>query len=298
MENIHKIGRPPDWPDAKTLFANRLQEILPFEGSGKLSKNYFLNASPKTVLKYLSGEVEPPVSRVLRVAEATGCDLQWLMTGLGDRSPKMNEDSGFAQPTAPDSAGVPMAKSLAKEGKEKMTKNKITPIEEIPPGNAIRRKGDQDAAHNILRLKTVGTAAALMKGTNSRGSFDDPELYWDSIREIPESTHLVKIRGDSMAPLMMHGQEVMVGTMYGANEVPRSREIVVVEVTVRDNDIGGMDGQWEGIHCKRVQDGESTWIFTSINPTGETFSVAKDNCRLWHVIGVYYGEKSKIPEED
>lgn len=175
-----------------------------------------------------------------------------------------------------------------------------TPLDQIPPGNALRRKGDEDVSHKVLHLRAIGSAAALERGTSSRGGFDDETLYWDSIEEIPESTHLVRVVGDSMEPLMMHGQSVMVGTQYRTEigEMPRNRDIVLVEITVRNNDIGGMDGMWEGVHCKRIQDGGDFWEFTSINPKGESFNVAKDNCRLWHVIGVYFGEKSSIPEED
>ena len=186
------------------------------------------------------------------------------------------------------------------DASEAKAANAPTPVSSLPPGNAIRHKGDQDAAHKVLHLRAVGSAAALQQGASHRGGFDDESLYWDHTEEIPESTHLVRIRGDSMAPLIMHGQSVMVGTQYRTEigEVPRHRELVIAEVTVQDNDIGGIDGQWEGVHCKRIQDGGDFWLFTSINPSGESFSVAKDNCRLWHVIGIYMGEKSRIPDED
>lgn len=171
-----------------------------------------------------------------------------------------------------------------------------TPIDRLPSGNAIRRKGDHDAAHKILYLKTPGDAAALEMGSTHRGIFDDNAL-WDDI-EIPETTHMVRLRGDSMEPMIMHGQYAMVGPEYTRGTVPGNRDIVIAEVTVQERDIGGVDSEWEGVHCKRIQDGGAVWIFTSINPSGETFSVAKANCRLWPVIGVWFAGKGKPPPED
>lgn len=177
---------------------------------------------------------------------------------------------------------------------------KATPIEKLPPGNAIRRKGDQDAAHKILYLTAVGDAAALEVGASHRGGFDDEGLFWENEIQVPESTHLIRIRGDSMSPVILHGQFVMVGDQYRPEigDVPGHRDIVVASVTVQNNDIGGMDSEWEGVHCKRIQDAGDFWLFTSINPSGETFTVAKDNCRLWRVIGVYFAGKGTPPEGD
>lgn len=165
--------------------------------------------------------------------------------------------------------------------------------------NAVRRKGDQDAAHRVLHLKAVGNAAALEKGSSIRGIFDDEGGFWDE-EEIPETTHLVRVRGDSMYPMIMHGQYAMVGPqyMFERGDVPGDRDIVIAEIVVQENDIGGVDSEWEGVHCKRIQDAGDLWLFTSINPSGASFTVAKDNCRLWRVIGVYFAGKGKPPEED
>ena len=157
-----------------------------------------------------------------------------------------------------------------------------TLVANIPPSNAIRRKGDQDAAHHVLHLKSVGDAAALEKGSGLRGIFDDGASFWDE-EEIPETTHLVRIRGDSMSPMIMHGQYAMVGPEYlvANGDVPGERAIVIAEIAVQENDIGGVDSELEGVHCKRIQDAGDFWCFTSINPTGASFSTAKDNCRLF-----------------
>ncbi len=222
---------------------------------------------------YENGSIPEPA--VLGYLDRHGYSIEWLLLNKGEMKPGQDEVSEAAAANAP------------------------TPVSALPPGNAVRRKGDEDAAHRVLRLKTVGDAAALEKGSGLRGIFDDGALFWDA-EEIPETTHLVRVRGDSMSPMLMHGQYAMVGPQYlvERGDVPGHREIVIAEVTVQENDIGGEDGQWEGVHCKRIQDGGDFWHFTSINPTGASFSVAKDNCRLWRVIGVYFAGKGKPPEDD
>ena len=277
----------------KSVFGNKLTSIKKML---KLQHFYdFLDIKRATDTRLVNGLSVPDgavlntiITKVMKATDGKRLDMNWLVDDDDRREGPVFVGDMVVLP----SATLPTAS-------EEVTPNSPTPIADLPPGNAVRRKGDQDAAHKVLHLRAVGSAAAFQAGA-SRGGFDNDALYWDRTEEIPESTHLIKICGDSMAPVMMHGQSVMVGTLYRTEigEVPRNRELVVAEVTVQNNDIGGVDGEWEGVHCKRIQDGGDFWLFTSINPSGATFSVAKDNCRLWHVIGVYFGEKSKIPEED
>lgn len=220
-----------------------------------------------------AGKMKFDPDEIFKFAAFFGVDPGWLLTGRS-----------AGGESAPEPGSVVTA----------------TPIADLPPGNAIRRKGDQDAAHKILYLTAVGDAAALEVGASHRGGFDDKELFWENEIQVPESTHLIRIRGDSMSPVMLHGQFVMVGDQYRVEigDVPGHRDIVVASISVQNNDIGGMDGEWEGVQCKRIQDAGDFWLFTSINPSGATFTVAKDNCRLWRVIGVYFAGKGKPPRED
>jgi transcriptional regulator with XRE-family HTH domain len=261
----------------------RLQKMCSEKFKSKSECARTLGMAPQSWVRVEAGRVKFDPDEIYRYAAFFGVDPGWLLTGRGAGEMELPSNQDEKQENDSEAAAA----------------NAPTPVADLPPGNAIRRKGDQDAAHKVLHLRAVGSAAAFQVGA-SRGGFDDAALYWDHTEEIPESTHLIKICGDSMEPVMMHGQSVMVGMQYQTEigEVPRHRELVVAEVTVQDNDIGGIDGEWEGVHCKRIQDGGDFWLFTSINPRGATFSVAKDNCHLWHVIGTYYGEKSKIPEED
>ncbi len=278
VENIRKRGRPSSHLIGGSPFSYHLNMAISKKGI------------TKDALEKSAGLGKGSIGKLLKSGNPT------LETAWAIEDALTLPRGALCAPTAP----FVNQTETQEEVSEAAAATAPTPVSALPPGNAIRRKGDQDAAHKVLHLKLVGDAAALEKGASHRGGFDDESLYWDHTEEIPESTHLVRIRGDSMAPLMMHGQSVMVGTQYRPEigEVPRNRELVIAEVTVQDNDIGGVDGEWEGVHCKRIQDGGDFWHFTSINPSGASFSVAKDNCRLWHVIGVYFGEKSKIPDED
>ncbi len=83
----------------------------------------------------------------------------------------------------------------------------------------------------------------------------------------------------------------------GIYDQPKNYEIVVADVEVRDGEQAGSDARWEGVYCKRIVDMGTVWLFLSINSTGTPFTVAKANCRVWPVIGVYFAGKGKIPED-
>jgi transcriptional regulator with XRE-family HTH domain len=250
-------------------------------------------------LKWEADIKSPPSKKLEKIAIFAGIDPANIDKPLPeDEWPMPVPDSIVNAPAPGDIEALKQARQTSKSGPKMLFFP--TPLDDIPESNAIRRKGDQDAAHRVLHLKAVGDGTGLPKGSSLRGIFNDNGSFWDE-EEIPETTHLVRIRGDSMSPMIMHGQYAMVGPQYmvDRSDVPGHRDIVIAEVTVQDNDIGGVDSNWEGVHCKRIQEWtKDVWLFTSINPAGETFTVAKNNCRLWRVIGVYFAGKGKPPEED
>ena len=169
---------------------------------------------------------------------------------------------------------------------------------ELPQHNATRWHENIDIMVSPESLTVVGEAAADVSHGSRAGIFPDDALsIWDEV-EIPTSTRMVKIKGESMAPVLLDGQYAMVGTEYISHNVPKDREIVVAEVKVVNEEQAGSDRPWEGVYCKRVSDGGDVWIFQSINTIGDMFSIAKDNCRLWPVIGVWFAGRGKPPEED
>lgn len=140
--------------------------------------------------------------------------------------------------------------------------------------------------------------AARGKGTDRSGYIPDGVQFAEGV-QLPEETLLAKIRGDSMANLLLDGQYAMIGPQYLPTRILKDREIVIVEVRVEPgDDHEGSDEAWTGVYCKRVQERDGVCYFTSINPTGESFSAMRHNCYLWPVIGVYFAEEGKPPEED
>lgn len=214
------------------------------------------------------------------IIKGTGCDAAWLLTGEGVPFPGEKSLPGYET-----SAIVPV--------------HSISPVQNLPEPNAIRQRGIVNMTRKSQRFSVVGSAAADESQGSRAGIFPaDASQIWDEV-EIPETTHFVKVKGDSMAPVLLDGQYAMVGPEhYGSHDQPQNREIVVAEVTVREHEQAGSDARWEGVYVKRVEDGDSVWVFHSINITGESFSVAKGNCRLWPVIGVYFAGKGKPPRED
>jgi len=71
----------------KTALAQRLQEVCPmgdFADFGQIA-----GVSRKTAAKYLRGETAPAPDALQKIADATGCDLHWLITG--QKSPRAAE---------------------------------------------------------------------------------------------------------------------------------------------------------------------------------------------------------------
>lgn len=107
----------------------------------------------------------------------------------------------------------------------------------------------------------------------------------------PAGLTLVPVQGDSMSPLVLPGQYVM---------IDRNREgfesnggVVVVSI---------IDSDWErrermpGTFVKRCFKGDGFYYFTSINSAYQPFSSWQDHCRIWPVLGVWFGGKGKPPE--
>lgn len=176
--------------------------------------------------------------------------------------------------------------------------NQPTPPEDMPQPNALL-PANIDDEKPAQRFPALGKAAAKDKFNGNHGGFsEDQYVVWDDIT-IPETTHFIQVSGDSMDPMILDGQYAMVGPQYfGKDAHLKSREIVIVQVSIADEGQAGMDGPWEGVYCKRIQDGGDIWHFTSINPAGESFTAEKANCRIWPVIGVYFAGRGRIPEED
>lgn len=179
-----------------------------------------------------------------------------------------------------------------------VTLKSATASKSMPTSNALlpRNIDDEKPAQ---RFPAHGKAAAKDKSNGTYGGFsEDQYVVWDDIT-IPETTHFIQVSGDSMDPMVLDGQYVMVGPEhFGKNSQPKHKEIVIVQVSIVDEEQAGTDGDWEGVYCKRIQDAGDFWLFTSINPTGESFTAEKENCRIWPVIGVYFAGRGRIPEED
>ena len=146
------------------------------------------------------------------------------------------------------------------------------------------------------RFVVPGKAAAFEGGGALPGLMSDNRAEQDEI-EIPETTYFVKISGTSMSPLLLDGQYAMVGPEYLHHSTPPERSLVIAQVAVNDAEQAGSDGEFEGVYCKRIVDGESCWWFRSINPAYRDFSIMKDACRLWPVLGVWFAGRGVPPED-
>lgn len=109
--------------------------------------------------------------------------------------------------------------------------------------------------------------------------------------EYPPGLVLVPVQGDSMSPLVLPGQFVMIDKEREGFEV--NGGVVVASI---------LDTDWErrertpGTYIKRCFKGEGFFYFTSINSAYSPFSAWQDHCRIWPVLGVWFGGRGKPPE--
>jgi hypothetical protein len=284
-----KIGRKRKF---NSILGSKLDEIKKFCKHADLSD--FFGVSVATLGRFLNGTSAPDVSEILRfirkfaaVNNGKHIDLNWLI------------DESDLRPG-------PVFVSLM-EAVDQAVNAQIGPavrrqidaaFSVLPAPNVARPREPVSVVRRPLELIVVGNAAADETRGAMAGFFpSDPGTYFERV-SIPESTSMIQIIGDSMSPVILAGQYAFMGPEYaGIYRHPKNGEIVVADVSIRDEEQAGSDARWEGVYCKRIVDAGDIWVFLSVNHTGTPFSVAKVNCRIWPVVGVWFAGKGTPPED-
>ena len=108
----------------------------------------------------------------------------------------------------------------------------------------------------------------------------------------PPGLTLVPVQGDSMSPLVLPGQYVMIDREREGFEA--NGGVVVVSIA---------DPDWErrermpGTFVKRCFAGDGFFFFTSINSAYSPFSAWRENCRVWPVLGVWFAGRGRPPRD-
>ncbi|MDR3077723.1 MAG: hypothetical protein LBV15_03040 [Planctomycetota bacterium] len=161
------------------------------------------------------------------------------------------------------------------------------------PGRPLAAKASEP-----MQLSVVGNAAADETQGARAGFFPaDADSFFEQVT-IPETTHMVQIIGDSMAPVLLGGQYAFIGPEYvGRYDKPGNGEIVIADIQpdAAEAQPVRVSRRREGVFCKRALDAGDLWVFLSINHTGTPFSAAKANCRLWPVVGVWFAGAGRPP---
>jgi transcriptional regulator with XRE-family HTH domain len=229
------------------------------------------NMAPQNWTRVESGKVKFDPDEIFKYAAFFGVDPGWLLTG------RKSVDSAI------DNIASITSKPI----------DQLLPLDRPMPNAIMFRK---DVMVSPPRIGVIGEVAAKEVFSNRAGFFDDGEPFWSDV-EIPETTRMVKVKGDSMSPVILDGQYAMTGPEYAPGQPIRHRDIVIVSVSIHGEEQAAADQPWEGVYCKRIQDGEGIWYFTSINETGDSFSISKSNCRIWPVIGVWFAGQGEPPED-
>ncbi len=108
----------------------------------------------------------------------------------------------------------------------------------------------------------------------------------------PDGLTCVEVTGDSMSPVVLDGQYVMIDK--GREGFATDGGIVVASIREPDAD----DDRYEpltGTFVKRCYNGgNGIYYFASINEYSP-FSAWQDHCRIWPVIGIWFAGRGKPP---
>lgn len=133
-----------------------------------------------------------------------------------------------------------------------------------------------------------GLAAADDSGGSRIVETDD---YGDPIYP-PSGLLAVPVTGESMSPVVLGGQYVLIDMEREGHEV--DGEIVVASILEPESGDDYPEPIF-GTFVKRCFQRENLYYFASVN-TFSPFSAHVDHCRIWPVIGVWFGGKGKPPE--
>lgn len=147
--------RVPDNSDARAALANRIRIAM-----GELSQREFsikIGVGQATLSQYLAARTEPSWSTLLRIVEASGRSLTWLMTGDGDEL-----QAQLAPSETPNAIAIPRFDCYASAGHGER-------LFEEPP------QGILPIPREMLRNFTGNTA--YLAATDLRGDSMEPTLH-------------------------------------------------------------------------------------------------------------------------
>ncbi|MCX7933846.1 MAG: S24 family peptidase [Planctomycetota bacterium] len=111
-------------------------------------------------------------------------------------------------------------------------------------------------------------------------------------QDIPKQIMAIEIVGNSMAPIILHRQYALI--LPDPDPDPPNGAIVIAEVHERD----GEEKDPPEHYCKRIQIAGDRYYFLSQCPYSSlTFSSRRDKCRIWPVIGVWFGGRGRPPPD-
>jgi hypothetical protein len=181
------------------------------------------------------------------------------------------------------SASEHTSKQVAKQKEDGTAQLRLPPVIEIPApkGKRFTFSGEE--------IPTRGLAAADDSGGSRVPDTDD---FGEPIR-FPSGLRGVPVVGDSMSPVILPGQYVEIDIEREGFE--RDKGIYVVSVREPEPD----DDYPEpiiGTLVKRCERHENLYYLESINGSYSPFSVHVGHCRIWPVLGVWFGGKGSPPE--
>lgn len=239
----------------------------------KINNNFFTLFGEKTpaeiaslvgvglsaVYSWKNGSKQVPWDKLALAKELSGKSWDWMLGA--------------------DVASNQVEKQIETEG----ARLHLPPMADIPgpKGRRFTFAGDE--------IPTRGLAAADDSGGTRVPDTDD---FGEPIH-FPSGLIGIPVVGDSMSPVILSGQYVEVDIEREGFE--RDRGIYVVSVLEPDS-VDDYPEPITGTFVKRCERHENLYYLESINGDYSPFSVHVDHCRIWPVLGVWFGGKGTPPE--
>lgn len=248
----------------------------------KICKKLFPNQSRASIAEQIGTSNEGrvrlfeqgsmPETDVLKRLDEMGYSIEWLLMNRGSMR-KVNDSEHLGQASVYSHENAP---------------NIATVVNEAPslviPEPAHRRHITSPNSFWSVRGKAAADDSGGTRVPDT-DEFDDPISP-------PKGLTAVPVIGDSMVPVILNGQYVLIDANREGFEVDGG---IVVASILEPEPQDERPEPLQGTYVKRCYRRENMYYFASAN-TFSPFSAYIDHCRIWPVLGVWFGGMGKPPE--
>ncbi|AWX14239.1 phage repressor protein [Mergibacter septicus] len=235
----------------ETTFPKRLQSLIGNETLRAFSKK--IGISYSSLHKYINGQAQPTLDNLLAIAQHTNTDMNWLVFGEGTQE----KNSCNRQETENDTKEY--CCNSEKEEKNSLPVKYIRDCREIAISAGNGTINDNESGIEVRKLPVE-------------------EQWFIDKRINPDNCILLSVKGDSMYPVLIDGQDIIVDTS-------KNTDLIEGKIYVINNN----GTNW----VKKIHRTINGIKLTSENPQYKDIEINENDCHGLKIIGqVVRGHKN------